>query len=84
MLLILDLTIVELIEKHWLSVRSSKVCKANELCKLSTILDYFIEHSTFMNLPNCGAKSDTELAIEKCRLSLIVLTLLLCYCRYFM
>lgn len=61
-----NLAIEELIEKHWLSVRSSNVCKSNNLTHLSVVLDYFIKHSTFIDLANCGIKSDVELT-EMCQ-----------------
>lgn len=65
----INLAIDELIEKHWLSVRSSNICKSNGLTQLSALLDYFITHSTFVELPNCGTKSDIEL-IEMCHIYL--------------
>jgi hypothetical protein len=63
----LNLTIDEIIDKHWLSVRSANVCKCNNITKLSDLLDHYITHNTFIEFDNCGAKSDVEL-IDVCKL----------------
>ncbi len=44
-----------------LSVRSLNVCNDNGLEDLNSILIYYQENKTFINLRNCGRKSDEEL-----------------------
>jgi len=58
----MSLTIDELTEMHWLSVRSVNVCKSNDLYTLDELLKYYKDHQTFKELRNCGEKSSKELS----------------------
>jgi hypothetical protein len=55
------MTIEEIFYIEDASVRSINVCNNNGLNDLSTILKYYHENKTFINLRNCGRKSDEEL-----------------------
>ena len=47
---------------HNLSVRTYNVCRANKLNTLDKICTYYLEHNrSFLNLKNCGQKSNLEL-----------------------
>ncbi len=61
-----NISLSKLIHKENLTVRSSNVCEWNGLNDLLGILNHFWDNNNFLNLRNCGQKSNTEL-IELCK-----------------
>lgn len=59
------MTLDQLYDTEWMSVRTYNICKDNGLIDLENLLNYFRANHTFMNLRNCGKKSNDEL-IEIC------------------
>lgn len=60
------MTLNQILEKKFLSVRAYNVCGNNDLYNLNLILDYFSKNSSFKNLRNCGDGTNEEL-IEFCK-----------------
>lgn len=59
------MTIQEIFYSEDISIRSFNVCVDNDLIDLNSILNYFVKNKTFVNLRNCGVKSNNEL-LELC------------------
>lgn len=59
------MTIEELYKKNKISVRLYNICTRSEFDSVDDLKKYFLEHKTFINLRNCGKKSNEEL-IELC------------------
>ena len=55
------MTIEEIYYSEDISVRSFNVCNDNDLKDLTAILKHYRENRTFINLRNCGRKSNEEL-----------------------
>ncbi len=55
------MNLADLFEHENISVRSRNVCEDNGIIDLTTLIDYFNENGSFLNLRNCGAKSNLEL-----------------------
>ena len=53
--------LIELKIAENLSERATNICLDNELDSLFKVLDYFIEHQSFIELRNCGKKTNEEL-----------------------
>jgi hypothetical protein len=60
-----DILLEELIDNECLSVRSINICKDTGLISLNRILEFYSKKGSFMNIRNCGAKTEREL-IEIC------------------
>jgi hypothetical protein len=56
-----NISLKELSEIENISVRSLNVCKWNRLINLNAILNHFWTKNSFLDLRNCGKKSNTEL-----------------------
>ena len=56
-----DTTVQELLASKLISVRTSNVCLSNKILKVSDIQKYKELNSSFMNLRNCGRKTNQEL-----------------------
>ena len=57
----MDISLENLQIKHDISVRSYNVCVANELTKLSLLIDFYLKEKSFIDLKNCGKASSLEL-----------------------
>ncbi|AXE17953.1 hypothetical protein DR864_09505 [Runella rosea] len=55
------ISIEEIIDYENISIRSYNVCKSNSLRDLKSLLEYYQNNKTFLNLRNCGSKSNEEL-----------------------
>lgn len=55
------MTIEEIYNSEYISVRSFNICNDNILNDLTAILNHYRKYSTFENLRNCGRKSNKEL-----------------------
>lgn len=62
------MTIRELFYKKKISVRIYNICVSNKFKSVKDLRVYYSEHYTFLNLPYCGKKSNSEL-IELCNMS---------------
>lgn len=51
----------KLLDDKILSVRSANACQANGLLTADAVVQYFLTHKTFLDLPNLGEKSNEEL-----------------------
>lgn len=51
----------KLLDDKILSVRSANACQANGLLTADAVVQYFLTHKTFLDLPNLGNKSNEEL-----------------------
>jgi len=60
------MTIEEIYYSKSLSVRAYNICNNNLLRDLTTILNHYSEFKTFMNIRNCGIRTNEEL-IEFCK-----------------
>jgi hypothetical protein len=60
-----DLSIEELADIDWLSVRAINICQKFGLLTLNQILAFYHENGSFLKLRNCGQKTEDEL-IELC------------------
>jgi len=60
-LLINNISLDELAEREFLSNRSRHICEVNNFTDVQTLLNYYYSNYTFINLKNCGRKSDEEL-----------------------
>lgn len=56
-----DIEIDDLIINKKISIRSSNLCKAIWLNKLSDIIGFYLENGNFHKIKNCGIKSNDEL-----------------------
>lgn len=56
-----NISLSELAEMENLSVRAQNCCRENNLEDLNSILNYYHEFMNFLNLKNCGLKSNLEL-----------------------
>lgn len=56
-----NISLSELAEMENLSVRAQNCCRKNNLEDLYSILNYYHEFKNFLNLHNCGIKSNLEL-----------------------
>jgi hypothetical protein len=61
-----DISLEELTDREWLTVRTINICKDRGLTTLNLILDYYNLNGTFKSIKNCGNKTDIEL-IEICK-----------------
>lgn len=59
------MTLSEICDKYDLSNRSINLCLFNDFDSIEKILNYYTTHKSFINLKNCGRKSNEEL-IELC------------------
>ena len=59
------MTLDQIYDTEWMSVRTYNVCKDNSLTDIEKLLNYYRDNHTFINLRNCGRKSNNEL-IEIC------------------
>ena len=59
------MTIEELYKRNILSVRLYNICTRNKFDSVDDLKRYYLEHKTFINLRNCGRKSNEEL-VELC------------------
>jgi hypothetical protein len=50
-----------------LSIKASNLCRQNKLLTLNDLLDYYQSNKSFMNLRNCGRKTELELREICCR-----------------
>lgn len=57
--------IEELYKRKEINVRLYHICTRNNFATVNELRDYYSEYKTFMNLPNCGRKSNEEL-IDLC------------------
>src|SRR5680860_1391223 len=64
------MTLNQILEKKYLSVRAYNVCGNNNLYNLNLIVDYYSKNSSFKNLRNCGDGTNEEL-IEFCKTHLL-------------
>lgn len=55
------INIEKLLYDNVLSVRSFNACQANGLLTADAVVQYFLTHKTFLDLPNLGSKSNEEL-----------------------
>lgn len=55
------MTLNQILEKKYLSVRAYNVCGNNNLYNLNLIVDYYSKNSSFKNLRNCGDGTNKEL-----------------------
>jgi hypothetical protein len=55
------MTIKKLYYSKSLSVRSFNVCNNNKIKDLNALRNHYLKYSTFLNLRNCGVKSNEEL-----------------------
>tara|TARA_R110002096_G_scaffold310922_1_gene505427 strand:- start:5576 stop:6697 length:1122 start_codon:yes stop_codon:yes gene_type:complete len=55
------MTLNQILEKKYLSVRAYNVCGNNNLYNLNLIVDYYSKNSSFKNLRNCGDGTNEEL-----------------------
>lgn len=44
-----------------ISIRSYNICKRSNINTIREIIEYFLEHSTFLTIDKCGEKSNSEL-----------------------
>lgn len=56
-----DISLIVLAEKERLTMRSVNICENAGLTSLNKILKYFHKKGTFIQIRNCGFKSDKEL-----------------------
>jgi len=56
-----DLSIEELADIDWLSVRAINICQKFDLLTLNQILAFYHQNGSFMKLRNCGKKTEIEL-----------------------
>lgn len=59
------MTIEELYKKNKINVRLYNICTRNKFESIDDLKRYYLEHTTFINLRNCGRKSNEEL-VELC------------------
>lgn len=59
------MTLSEICDKYDLSNRSINLCLFNDFDSIEKILNYYTKYKSFINLKNCGRKSNEEL-IELC------------------
>lgn len=59
------MTLSEICDKYNLSNRSINLCLFNDFDSIEKILNYYTKYKSFINLKNCGRKSNEEL-IELC------------------
>lgn len=57
----INISIEDLALLEKLSARTLNICIDNSLSNLNLILEYYIQNETFLNLRNCGRKSNEEL-----------------------
>lgn len=55
------MTIEKIYNSNEISVRSLNLCRNNDLNSVTDLLDYFSKYNSFLDLRNCGRKSDEEL-----------------------
>ena len=46
---------------EYLSIRASNLCEQNKLLTINDLLDYYQSNKSFLNLRNCGRKTELEL-----------------------
>lgn len=61
-----DITLDVLYQNERISKRSIGVCRIANLNTLKEVIEYYYKHGTFIEIRNCGIKSDKEL-IEICK-----------------
>lgn len=55
------MSIDDIYNKEEISLRSYHVCKQNELNSVSDLINYYFKNNSFIELRNCGKKSNEEL-----------------------
>ncbi len=55
------MSLEEIYNKNDLSIRTYNICKYNDLLDIAAIVIHFEKYNTFINLRNCGRKSNSEL-----------------------
>ena len=55
------MTLNEILDKNYLSIRAYNVCGGNDLYNLDLILAYYLKNYSFKKLRNCGIGTDKEL-----------------------
>ena len=61
------MTLNEILDGNYLSIRAYNVCRFNNLYNLQLILDFYSKNHTFKNLRNCGDGTNREL-ISFCKI----------------
>jgi hypothetical protein len=56
-----DISLEELADRDWLSVRAVNICEKFGLLTLTQILTFYQKNGSFMKLQNCGKKTEEEL-----------------------
>ena len=49
------------LDRYKMSVRAYNVCRDNQLNTIKKLYEYYSSHGSFLQLPNCGAKTNDEL-----------------------
>ncbi len=61
-----DLSLKEIYEREWMTVRAFNICVNNGIESLSQLLKVYKQSGSFVQFRNCGAKTEKEL-IEICK-----------------
>lgn len=62
---VVDLTLEQLNEREWMSVRAFNICKDNGIKSLLQLISIYNQRKSFLDFRNCGIKTEKEL-IEIC------------------
>ena len=49
------------LDRYKMSVRAYNVCRDNQINTIKKLYEYYSSHGSFLQLPNCGAKTNDEL-----------------------
>ena len=61
-----DISLEDLADKEFLSVRSVSICENADLTSLKRILDFYEKRKSFLFIRNCGVKTENEL-VQLCQ-----------------